>query len=177
MPSSSFISFNVIFIVTSFNNKNSVNLFLTTFVFITILQLSGNEYLFDIDIPGKLVAQGYPHIAKVKIGIIHLYAKKTMDFVRKQRRRVYDYLFFKKEGSRSYQWHGFLSGALKFSIYTILIFPILGMSIRGYLKHRDIAWWLHPLACWITLGIYGWAVIKRALGLSPREFQRQDWQK
>ncbi len=135
------------------------------------------DYLFDIDIPGKLVAQGYPHIAKVKIGIVHLYAKNTGDFVRKQRRRVHDYLFFKKAGNRSYQWHGFLSGALKFSIYTILILPVLGMSIRGYLKHRDIAWWLHPLACWITLWIYGWAVIQRALGWRPREFQRQDWQK
>lgn len=136
-----------------------------------------DDYLFDIDIPGMLVSRGYPHVAKVKIGIIHLFAEKTSDFVRKQRRRVEDYLFFKKQGNRTYHWRGFWPGAIKFTIYTLLGLPLLAMTINGYRRHPDIAWWLHPWACWITLWTYGWASSKKIMGWKPQEFQRKKWQK
>jgi len=132
-------------------------------------------YLFDIDLPGELARRGHPHVAKVKTGIVHLYAQRSGDFIRKQRRRVYDYFFHARQGGRSYPWNRFLPGVGKFVLATVLVLPVLGLSVRGFFKRPDPAWWLHLPACWLTLWIYGWAAIRRRLGWKPGEYQRREW--
>lgn len=46
--------------------------------------------------------------------------------------------------------------------YTTFIFPLV-RSIRGYIKYRDRAWFLHPLLCFIFTVGYGVQVIKKIL--------------
>jgi len=114
-----------------------------------------NDYLFDIDLVYELVVNGYKKLAKVKIGIIHIFSGSISTFIRKQRRRIRDYNYYKRLKLRKYPWGSVNRLKLiEFIIYTILILPLLLQSVIGYLKKKDIAWFFHIPACWITLVVY-----------------------
>ncbi len=120
-----------------------------------VLKTHYSPYLFDIDVVCELVEKGLNRFAKVKIGIVHLFAGNITTFVNKQRRRIKDYRFYKSRKMRRYPWSGFRRiKIVKFIICTLLVFPILIDSVRGYRKVRDSAWFFNILACPITLGIY-----------------------
>ncbi|EKD94687.1 MAG: glycosyl transferase, partial [uncultured bacterium] len=123
------------------------------------------DYLFDIDILAKEIKEkGFVKFIKVKNGIIHNFCGRDAGkFARKQRRRVKDYLFhLNKKGGREFGW-GEMDlggqrpwGMMKFVLYTLLVVPVVGQAILGFLKKADFAWFFHPVACWITLWEYGW---------------------
>jgi len=119
------------------------------------------DYLFDIDIICDLLkTNSLIKIAKVKIGIIHLYCKNIKDFVKKQKRRVRDYLYYKKMGLRKYPWNKTKrKKIIKFCLFTLLIIPVFFQAFRGWFKVRDRAWFFHVIACWMTLLVYGINVI------------------
>ena len=118
-------------------------------------ECSIGNYLFDIDAVYELVRQGYNKLAKVKIGIVHIFSNSISMFVRKQKRRIRDYTYYKNLGLRRYPWSSISKSKLfKFVIYTIFLFPLLVQAVRGYTKRHDNAWLFHILACWITLVIY-----------------------
>ncbi|MDP2874016.1 MAG: glycosyltransferase family 2 protein [bacterium] len=131
------------------------------------------DYLFDIDIISERLKDGQVKFAKVKIGIIHTYARSLSDFWRKQKRRVADFLYHQKIGDRSYGWDfpkrsglggifdflrfiftGQSLGLLIFVLDTVLIFPLLWQAIKGFWRKPDAAWLVHPVACWLTLLAY-----------------------
>ena len=65
-----------------------------------------SDYLFDVDVLTQLIGKNLVKFAKVKIGIIHLYCGNDIKkFIRKQKRRVKDYLYYQKIGVRKYPWH------------------------------------------------------------------------
>jgi len=112
-------------------------------------------YLFDVDTVYQLVKNGRNKFAKVKVGIVHLYAESVEDYVKKTRRRIRDYLYYEKHGVRKYPWRRLNKrGILKFILYTLLILPLVRDSLRGYRRLSDRAWLFHPLACLITLYVY-----------------------
>ena len=113
-------------------------------------------YLSDIDVVHQVTGIGQNSFAKVKIGIVHLFANNVGTFTRKTYRKIRDYLSYEKHGMRKYPWRR-LSRVrkLKFALYTLLIIPIIRDSVKGYKKMPDKAWLFHPLACWLTLFTYG----------------------
>ena len=113
-------------------------------------------YLFDIDVVYQLTRMGQNKFAKVKIGIVHLFANNIGTFLRKTYRRIRDYLFYEKNKMRRYPWRrlSFLNLA-KFVFYTLLIIPLAKDSVKGYKTFPDKAWIFHPAACWFTLFTYG----------------------
>jgi glycosyltransferase involved in cell wall biosynthesis len=118
-------------------------------------EVSIGSYLFDIDIVYELVKNGYNKFAKVKIGIIHIFSKNISNFVKKQTRRIRDYVYYKELGLRKYPWSSInKKKLLKFIVYTILIIPLLIQVVKGFIKKLDVAWLFHVLACWLTLIIY-----------------------
>lgn len=121
----------------------------------------GRNYLFDIDIIARLANQKPIKFAKVKTGIVHLYCgSNSGKFIRKQKRRVQDYLYYQKIGVRKYPWRQqSKTGLVKFILACVTILPLLYQSFKGYLKKPDSSWFFHPLACWITLWVYGWEKI------------------
>ena len=138
--------------------------------------LVGN-YLFDIDIMSRFLREnGSLSFIKVKNGIIHTYCESNVaKFAKKQRRRVRDFLFHQSKGSRQYDWksQSKISSLLKFFLYCVTIIPLFVQAIYGYIKKPDLAWFFHPLACWITLWEYGWGYI---LGIFKKsELSRKDW--
>ncbi|NWG36458.1 glycosyltransferase family 2 protein [Nitrososphaera sp.] len=114
------------------------------------------DYLFDIELLGNIISIGQNKVAKVKIGIVHLYGKDSEDFKRKQRRRINDYLLFKSRGLRKYPWLVKRNKLqiMKFIVYTVTTIPLLLQALSGYAKFRDDSWKFHVIACWLTLMIY-----------------------
>ncbi len=118
------------------------------------------DYLFDIDLIALkiLSSKNNLHFAKVRNGIIHLFSGNIRSYTRKQKRRIRDYKKYKK--FRKYAWLKINNkGIIKFIFYTILIVPIVFQSFRGYFRKKDLAWFFHPVACYITLLIYCFSFI------------------
>lgn len=134
------------------------------------------DYLFDIDVLWELFSKKPDlRVAKVKTGIVHLFCSDLKTFYRKQNRRIRDFLFFSKDKGRKYPW-GKISKVkiIFFALCCITIIPLIVQSIIGFCKKKDIlAWMFHPIACWITLWVYGWGTI---IGLFKREAaNRNEW--
>ena len=136
-----------------------------------------SDYLFDIDIISQVINENKKplYFAKVKQGIIHTFCENSIKkFIRKQNRRITDYYYYKN--LRRYNWGQTNKfGTVKFLFYTVFIFPSLFDSLRGFLNKPDIAWFFHPLACFITLYLYTINTIKHRLGLL-KQLDRQQWQ-
>lgn len=118
--------------------------------------LTIDQYLFDIEVLAEYVKRHPAKFAKVKIGVVHLFSGSLKSFIRKQKRRIQDYTYYKRKGFRKY-WDSSLNkkGLVIFILSCLTIVPLLWHVIKGYSKKPDIAWLFHPVACWITLWIYG----------------------
>lgn len=143
--------------------------------------LNTGDYLFDIDVIAKEIAEkGSIFIAKVKVGIIHTFCESNFQkFIRKQRRRIKDYTFHRKNKSRAFDWSKFEIGGesslglIKFIVFTVLIFPLLFQSIKGYFRKKDWAWFFHIPACWVTLLVYSYGKIEGIF--TQKEMNRENW--
>jgi len=133
------------------------------------------DYLFDIDIITQLASQKPVKFAQVKTGIIHLYCGSDISkFIRKQKRRIKDYLHYQKIGVRSYPWQRQNKRGLFLFIFNCLtIVPLFFQVAKGYFKKADSAWFFHPLACLITFLVYGWGWIKGIFAVN--ELSRKGW--
>lgn len=142
-----------------------------------ILAKSGliKDYFFDIDILARLASKKPVKFAKVKIGIIHLYCGNSITkFIRKQRRRIKDYLYYQKIGARNYPWQKQNKlGIVRFIFSCLLIFPLIYQALKGFYKKPESAWLFHPLACLITLWVYGTETILARF--KKAEMKRDKW--
>jgi len=135
--------------------------------------VGNSNYLFDTDIPYILARKKPFFFAKVKVGIIHLYCRTTKDFYRKQKRRARDFYYLEKQKERQETYQRKLSKQLLFIFSVILIFPLLWQTFKGYLRKPDSAWAFHPLACIITLWLYGSETIFTKFRKTP--MNREKW--
>lgn len=132
-----------------------------------------SDYLFDTDIPYILARKKPFWFSKVKISIIHLYCREIENFYRKQKRRAKDFFFLESRKKRSETYQRQIFRQLYFIFSIILIFPLFIQSIKGYIKKPDNAWFFHPLACWLTLWIYGTQAILAQFKVA--EMSRARW--
>jgi glycosyltransferase involved in cell wall biosynthesis len=135
------------------------------------------DYLFDIDILHELLDKDPGiRIAKVRLGIIHVFSGSVSTFMRKQNRRIRDYSYYTRIEARKYPWKSMsYKRLLKFAFYSATLLPLLWQAFRGWTKKRDSAWFFHVPACWITLWIYAWGRAKSGSekGIMSREGWRQ----
>lgn len=131
------------------------------------------EYFFDIDmIRGILKRRPGARLAKVRTGIIHVFSGDTRTFVRKQMRRIRDFRHYERLGIREYPWNGVKRHAVARFVFSCLtVLPLISQAARGYSRRPDIAWLFHPVACWLTLIVYGLG----SLPLFTGEFEREGW--
>lgn len=133
------------------------------------------DYLFDIDEIYALMDRGQNKFAKVKVGIIHVFSGDVNTFIRKQKRRIKDYAYYQKLGVRKYPWSKLNKiGFLKFIVFSALWLPTFLQSLVGYVKKKDSAWFFHPLACFLTLWVYGTGKIGQVL-FGVKEMDRKGW--
>jgi glycosyltransferase involved in cell wall biosynthesis len=132
-------------------------------------------YYMDIDVAYQLVRNGGV-IAKVPVGIVHLYCDRLAAFARKQDRRIRDFLHFSEQKERSYPWDGARRrGVLMFILSTVTVLPLLYQTLRGVCRKPDVAWVYHIPAMWITLAVYGVATIRARLGIKGAMKSRKAW--
>lgn len=132
------------------------------------------DYLFDIDILQDILKHDQYKIAKVKIGIIHIFSGNVRIFVKKQTRRICDYNYYKSLGLRKYAWGGVNKiKILYFIISCISYYLLVIQAIRGYLKKRDLSWFFHPIACWFTFIAYGIGTVRNIISVCPQN--RTNW--
>jgi glycosyltransferase involved in cell wall biosynthesis len=128
------------------------------------------DFLVDIDILPKILSTGSAKsVAKVKVGIVHIFALGLGSFFLKQKRRISDFRFARKSGSRSYNWSKInLSGLLFFAFSCISLVPLLFQAVKGYTRKNDPVWLMHPVFCIVTFYIYlygaliGFSVLDRS---------------
>jgi glycosyltransferase involved in cell wall biosynthesis len=131
------------------------------------------DYLFDIDSVRELALNGFDVVARVDVQIHHFYARGFRDFARKTRRRVRDYLYYRRQGMRSYPWGAYRSGIIRFAVATVATIPLLVQAAAGYRRKPDRAWLFHPAACWATLVIYGHELIRARI--RSEQLSRAEW--
>ena len=49
---------------------------------------------------------------------------------------------------------------IKYIAYSLTIVQPLLVSLRGYLHKPDVAWFLHPIMCFLMVVGYGWSEIE-----------------
>jgi glycosyltransferase involved in cell wall biosynthesis len=144
-----------------------------------LAHMNWEPYFFDMDVARQIAAARAGKIAKVKCGIVHLYCACFGDFLRKQDRRVRDFLFYSQNVARARSWQGpsLCHGVIRFTLATVFVLPLLVQQLRGMARQPDRAWWWHLPVCVATLWIYGRAVILKKLGLLKGPAERANWQR
>lgn len=132
-----------------------------------------HDYLMDIEIPYILAKKSSFFFAKVKLGIVHLYCQRLGDFYRKQKRRARDFFYQESIGLREETYQRQMSKQIYFILSVITVFPLLFQAIKGYIKKPDRAWLFHPLACLLTLWLYGSETILSKF--KKTEMNREAW--
>lgn len=120
------------------------------------LKLTPNLF-FHIDVHADLAKKGYVKYAFVKDTIIHLSNNNIISFLRRRRYFMEKYHFTDRSKRRySIYEHDkdkfLLLGYILYSLSIVL--PLID-SIRGYLRVKDIAWFIHPIMCLCILFLYG----------------------
>lgn len=130
---------------------------------ILIKSLTKPESFFHIDSIYDLVQQGFNRIAFVKTTITHDTSDSFRNLVRK-RINYYSNHGLALGGERRYRVYNPGNSSdnvriLLYVIYTLTLIKPLFDSMRGFVRKPDIAWFLHPIVCFVFLYAYGRVVI------------------
>lgn len=119
------------------------------------------DHFFHIDVNVDLIRQGFTRYAFVKDKIVHKTNERgIVDYFRRRKLFMLKYGFMDAPFRR---YNVYEKGDFYNLIWTIIISLTLIKpfydSLRGFLKIRDSAWFLHPFMCFGTVIIYGYSVI------------------
>ena len=129
---------------------------------------SDPKNFFHIDINYDLIKKGFNTYAFVKDDIIHLKRTRVIDFIKflVRRKWIMEQQYFDSLKKRRYAV--FMAsqdrlGLLKYVFYSITIIKPTFDAFYGFLKVRDVAWFVHPLVCISFLITYSLAVLNRKI--------------
>jgi len=120
-----------------------------------------SEYV-HVDVPFNLAKKHYQLYGVVNDGIIHDTATTLAQFLKK---RVSYILFYQhKIKNRSYKVFDYKNKEdvlhlFLFLFYSLTFIEPLIFSIRGFLKKRDSAWFIHPIYCFSVAIVYSLAFV------------------
>lgn len=130
------------------------------------VNIDPKEYI-HLDSFARMFDLGYDTAGAVKTSIIHVLNPNIMNHVKRRieikkiyydgRRNKRRYLIFDPKSRKD------RVNLIKYIIFSVtFVIPLL-QSIRGYLKIRDRAWFLHPIICFLMLVAYSFSEIKWVL--------------
>lgn len=125
------------------------------------------ENFFHMDINYDLIKKGFNTYAFVKDDIIHYKKTKVIQFLKflLRRKTIMERQYFESLKKRRYAVFVRSQdklGLIKYVLYSVTLIKPTFDSIRGFIKVRDLAWFLHPFICLSFLLIYSWAVASRS---------------
>lgn len=114
---------------------------------------------YHTDIYARLVDMGYDTVGVVKNGIVHVSRPNILGQAAR-RVQVKEYFTDELKGGRDYLVYNPSSKAdrlrlIMYIAFTLTLIQPLYLSIRGYLNIRDVAWFLHPIMCYLMVFAYG----------------------
>lgn len=117
---------------------------------------------YPIDVLYDVCKKGHNKFAFVKNSIIHLtHSRGLWEFLKRRKRFVEQYHF--EEHSKR-RWSVVMPGdefnLFLFVIYSLTIIGPLITALKGYIKIKDPAWFIHPVMCLGTTIIYGWVFLR-----------------
>lgn len=120
------------------------------------------KHFFHIDVNVDLIRKGFNTYAFIKDDIIHLTGYKNLINFLYRRKLFMEQFHIKKQNARRYSVYmkGDFINLVLYIIYAVTFIKPLLDSVRGYLRIRDKAWFLHPILCFILLLIYSEVWIK-----------------
>ena len=119
------------------------------------------KHFFHIDVNWDLINQGFNKYAVVKNDIIHATGERFWNFFRK-RKKYMENLYLKNLSKRRYYVYEKKRDRKKiifFSIYALTWIKPTIEAVKGFLQIPDIAWFLHPVVCFLIFWIYFLSVI------------------
>lgn len=132
----------------------------------TFAQMISREPMsfFHIDSIVDLLHANHTAFAVVKNTIWH---RTGEDFINFFKRRIrYINIYFRDKPLRRYHVVNMKQDKwklIKYILYSITFIEPTTEAIRGYIKIRDWAWFLHPILCFVCVPIYTYAVGKVCL--------------
>jgi glycosyltransferase involved in cell wall biosynthesis len=117
-----------------------------------LLETNYDPTFSHLDCIQDLIKLNHNKFALVKLDIIHLHSRSLKDFLGKLNRNFN--IFMRDFNKRRYKWEASFSDKLLavFAMGTFII-PFYH-SISGYQKVKDIAWFAHPVVCFMVITNY-----------------------
>ncbi|MBN2753961.1 MAG: glycosyltransferase family 2 protein [Candidatus Goldbacteria bacterium] len=141
-----------------------------------IKKIKYKPYLFDIDAIYEMVLKGRDKFVKVKTGIVHIYSPTMASFIKKQQRRISDFMFFNNTKQRSYPWKSFpAKGIVLFSLSCVTVIPLIIQAFFGFVRKPAAFWMFHPLVCEVTFVIYVYYFIMAKVFKKTKMKDRKNW--
>lgn len=119
------------------------------------------DAFFHIDVNVDLIRNGYNVYAFVKETIIHLTGYNNILNFLKRRLRFMRQFYLQTYHARRYSVYEpkDFFGLVRFVFYSVTFVKPTYDAFRGFLKIRDIAWFLHPVLSFVLVLIYSYAMI------------------
>lgn len=123
---------------------------------------------------------GYATYAIINHVIWHKTGLSFWKYLRKRYHYVQT-LYWQAYGIRRWRmvstWSDWIK-ILLFALSSLLLVPHLWVSLRGYRRIKDPAWFFHPVICWTLTLCYTWALVMHLCSLrwlSRHGSERQNW--
>ncbi len=136
------------------------------------------QYFFHIDVNLDLVRQGYNKYIVAKDNIIHDSGERFWHFFAK-RKKYMESLYLKDLSKRRYLLYDKKRDRRKIILYSLYSLTIIKPTVdatRGFRKIPDIAWFLHPIVCFLIFWIYFLSVVNwqcwHYLGLIKKKLKK-----
>jgi glycosyltransferase involved in cell wall biosynthesis len=120
------------------------------------------DHHYPIDVMADVIRNGHNHFGFTKNSVIHLTGANGFFEFLKRRKTFMENYHFRDMSKR--RWSVVMPGdGLHVAMYVLnslmLVKPTWD-AFCGFLKIRDVAWFLHPMMCFCTTIIYGYVTIK-----------------
>lgn len=123
------------------------------------------KHFFHIDVNVDLIKKGFNTYAFIKDDIIHFTGYKNIISFLYRRKLFMEQFHIKTYAQRRYSVFEKkdMVKLIVFIIYSLTFVKPLLDALRGYVKIRDSAWFLHPFLCFVLVCIYGYVVISTSI--------------
>ncbi|MEK7577104.1 MAG: glycosyltransferase family 2 protein [Patescibacteria group bacterium] len=117
-----------------------------------------------VDAFQDIVQRGHNTVAVIHNSIIHVMGNNILLHI-KRRVAIKQLFTDEKSAERTYHVMDWTSSRdrwnlFKYVIYSLTFVEPIIFSIRGYVKRRDVAWFLHPIMCFLMVIAYGYSEIE-----------------
>ncbi len=133
-----------------------------------IRKVTGNHVGYmHTDAIAQLLDLGYDTFGVVKNSVIHVQKNDILKSV-SRRVEIKEKFYDKYRGKRKYLVYNAKSpedrlNLIKYIIYSVTFIIPLAESIRGYLKIKDTAWFLHPVICFLMVAEFSYSELRRTV--------------